>query len=610
MRILLLHVDQIEYEARERIKGISEDIEEDERKRRVDEALVTFLACEKGDNESCVESCVREIGEVFNKVKAEKIVVYPYAHLSSNLLDPKNAKRLTEEVANELKTRGYSTDRAPFGWYKSFSLSCKGHPLSELSKTIVPVEKAKTREEIIGKVKSRCVVLTPENEEIEMEMKKGVEEVDKIGDESLRSFILSGELGIVKGESSSFKEMQRLQVVDYEPASDSGHFRFYPNGALIFDLLTSFCRKVAKDSEAVEIDTPLIYNWAEPDIRAQTESFHERHYIVKGGESEKEFVLRFAGDFGLFKMLKESVISYKHLPFKVYELTKSFRYEQSGELSGFKRLRAFHMPDLHAFARDVDEGWDLFEEIFKEHVAIMDGLDIEYAIAFRVVEEFYTKYKDKIAELLRYANKSGFIEVLSERTHYWVIKDEFQEIDSIGDSIQLCTVQLDVEDGERYGIDYTDEDGKKKYCTIVHSSVGAIERLIHSVFEDALKKKPHELKFWLAPTQLRIIPVSREHVEDCMLLQKKIGGRADIDDREESVSRKIRDAGREWISMVLVYGKKEKGAEKYPVRLRNGEQREMSIDDINRYIKERVEGYPSGSLAMPVLLSKRPIFRG
>jgi len=605
MRILAIHSDYFEFEAKERIKGIAEDIG-DKEKERIEEALVVFVTCESKDDDSVAGRCADEIDSIAKKVNAKRIVIYPYAHLSSSLLDPASAVNLTRKISEAVGEKGYEVHRAPFGWYKSFVLSCKGHPLSELSKTIEP--ESKGREEIVENVRKRFVVLTKEGEEIELNKKE--EEAVKIREESLRKYFLSEELGKRSSESASFREMQRLQIVDHEPASDSGHFRLYPNGTLIFDLLRRFCKDIAISLNAMEIDTPVIYNWAEPDIREQTESFHERHYVVKGGESEKEFVLRFAGDFGLFRMLKSAVISYKHMPFRIYELSKSFRYEQSGELSGLKRLRAFHMPDLHSFSRNVEEAWNEFETIFKKHVEVMRGLGIEYAIAFRAVDEFYERYKERIIELLNYADKDAFIEILDRRTHYWVIKDEFQSIDSTGGSVQLCTVQLDVEDGERYGIAYTDENGEKRFCTIVHTSIGSIERLMHSVFEDALKKEKHELKFWLAPTQLRLIPVDGSHVNSCLELRRKLHGRVDIDDREESVARKIRDAEREWISMIVVVGEKEERAERYPVRFRSGDVKEMTLEDINSYIDREIGGYPFEVLAVPELLSRRVIFRG
>ena len=606
MRILAIHSDYFEYEAKEKIKGIGEDIDDRERKNRTEEPLVVFITCESEDNEDIVEACADEVADIMSKVKAERVVVYPYAHLSSSLLDPKEAMKMTGGIAEVLRERGLEVHKAPFGWYKSFLLSCKGHPLSELSKTITP--KKKTREDIVQNIPRHFVVLTKEGREISVE--KDEKDASKIEDERLRKYFLSGELGIKSAESNSFREMQRLQIVDYEPASDSGHFRFYPNGALMFNLLQRFCKEVSNSMGAMEIDTPVLYNWAEPDIREQTESFHERHYVVKGGESEKEFVLRFAGDFGLFRMLRDAVISYRHMPFRIYEISKSFRYEQSGELSGLKRLRGFHMPDLHSFSRGVEEAWSEFEAIFIKHVEIMEALGIEYAIAFRAVEEFYEKYKERIAGLLKRAGRDAFIEVIAQRTHYWVIKDEFQGIDSASGSVQLCTVQLDVEDGERYGITYTDENGEKKYCTIVHTSVGSIERLLYSVFEDALKKEKHELKFWLAPTQLRLIPVEKGYVKDCVELRTELHGRIDIDDRDESVARKIRDAEREWISITVVVGENERKSGVYPVRLRSGEVKSMSREEINRYIREGMGNYPFEPLAVPELLSKRVIFRG
>jgi threonyl-tRNA synthetase len=606
MRILAIHSDYLEYEARERIKGIGEDIDEGERKKRIEEPLVVFITCESEDGKDIVEPCADEIEEIMEKVKAERVVVYPYAHLSSSLLNPKEAMEITNSIADVLLERGRKVYKAPFGWYKSFLLSCKGHPLSELSKTIAP--KKKTREDVVQNIDRRFVVLTKDGREIPLEKKES--DASRIEEASLRKYFLSGELGVKSAESSSFKEMQRLQIVDYEPASDSGHFRFYPNGTLMFNLLQRFCKDVSDSMGAMEIDTPVLYNWAEPDIREQTESFHERHYVVKGGESEKEFVLRFAGDFGLFRMLKDAVISYRHMPFRIYEISKSFRYEQSGELSGLKRLRAFHMPDLHSFSRGVEEAWGEFEAIFRKHVEIMEALGIEYTIAFRAVEEFYEEYKERIVGLLKQAGRDAFIEVIEKRTHYWVIKDEFQSIDSAGGSVQLCTVQLDVEDGERYGIKYTDEAGEKRYCTIVHTSVGSIERLLYSVFEDALKKEKHELEFWLAPTQMRLIPVEKEYVKDCIDLRTNLHGRIDIDDREESVARKIRDAEREWISMIVVVGENERNSGVYPVRFRSGEMKNMSVENMNSHIGEKMSGYPFESLAVPELLSRRVIFRG
>jgi threonyl-tRNA synthetase len=360
----------------------------------------------------------------------------------------------------------------------------------------------------------------------------------------------------------------------------------------------------------MQIDTPIMYDWHSPDIQEQGSSFHERHYTINLKDEKREFVLRFAGDFGLFRMMKGATMSYKQLPLRIYEFSKSFRMEQRGELSGLKRLRAFHMPDLHSFAKNIDESWDEFADIYKSYTDFANTTGVEYAVVFRIVDEFYQKYKNKLIELLVYTGKPAYIEVLSGKKHYWVVKHEFQGIDSVGGSCQLSTVQIDVEDAARYGIVYTDKDGSKNGCIICHCSIGSIERWIYCILEDALKKDKPELPFWLAPTQLRLIPVTDEFVEDCVAIANSLPGRIDIDDRDEKVGRKIRDAEREWINLIVVFGEKEKEKSKLPVRVRSGEIQEFGLKELKREIEVGNQGFPYEVLPVPKLLSKRIVFRG
>jgi len=308
--------------------------------------------------------------------------------------------------------------------------------------------------------------------------------------------------------------------------------------------------------------------------------------------------------------MKEATISYRNLPLRVYEFSKSFRYEKRGELSGLRRLRAFHMPDLHVFTTDFEQAWEEYQEIYQAFGRYADSTGIEYAISFRVVREFYDKLKERIVELLKFSGQPAFIEILSQRKHYWVVKHEFQGIDSTGGNCQLSTVQLDVEDAARYGIVYTDAEGRERGCIILHTSVGSIERWIYTLLEDALKKKKPELPLWLAPTQVRFIPVRDEYNEKCLELARSLHARADVDDRDEKVGRKIRDAEREWINLIVVYGEKEEKSERLPVRLRSGEIREMALEEVQDYISERCRDLPYRELPMNIRLSRRVKFRG
>ena len=139
MKILAIHSDFIEFQAKKKaFKAAEENINPD--LQRVEECLVIFTAAEKPDenNEKVIlEKYLHEIKSIATQVKAQKIVIYPYAHLSSNLASPKFAEKIMKDAEEQLKKeKSYEVFRAPFGWYKSFNVACKGHPLSELSRNI------------------------------------------------------------------------------------------------------------------------------------------------------------------------------------------------------------------------------------------------------------------------------------------------------------------------------------------------------------------------------------------------------------------------------------------------------------------------------------------
>lgn len=612
MRVLLIHADKFEYEVKEPTKMAEEIPEGHEKRNFFKETLVVFSTVESSDTDpdAIADVAAADLAEVCGKVRAESIVLYPYAHLSSQLAPPDLAVSVLKAVEKAVSAKGFKVHRAPFGWYKAFEIRCKGHPLSELSREFT-AERAVTREEVVEKISSEYFLLTPEGEEIPLDMER-VESVKALDDHpSLRKFILSEEVGRTTGqEPPSIKAMQRLELVDYEEASDRGHFRLFPKGHLIFQLLERWADQIATERiGAIQIDTPIMYDWSFPDIRSQGMSFHERHYTLRT-EENREFVLRFAGDFGLFRMLKGATLSYRSLPLRIYEFSKSFRLEQRGELTGLKRLRAFHMPDVHCFVKDLEQGWEEYALLYKNYSDLADATGVEYAVAFRIVKEFYDRYKDRLMELVRYSNKAALVEVLSEMKHYWAVKHEFQGIDSVGGAVQLSTVQLDVEDAERYGIVYTDADGKRKGCIICHSSIGSIERWIYMLLEEALKKDKPALPFWLAPTQIRLIPVGQEYIPDCERLAASLDARVDIDDLDDKVGKKIRNAEMEWINMIIVVGEKERASGVYPVRLRSGEQIPMTLEQLRAEVRRLSEGYPKARLPLPALLSKRPVFRG
>jgi threonyl-tRNA synthetase len=473
----------------------------------------------------------------------------------------------------------------------------------------------KNRHAVSAQLSSRSIILFPDEQEWSLDLHNDAqirEVFDQLEDSELKAYIEAEELkGGRRAEPPSINLMRQHELVDYEKASDCGHFRFYPKGKLIFDLLQDWAYEIAvKRFGAMDINSPLLYDWADSEIREQAGSFHENHYLVKPPDSDREFVLRFAGDFGLFKIMQQAKFSHHMLPLRIYEFSKSFRYERSGALSGLKRLRAFHIPDVHSFCKDPEEGWDEYQQLYRHYADLAEGAQIHYAICFRVVEEFYQRHRQKIVELLRYSKRPAFIELLPSMKHYWAVKHEFQAIDSVGGNVQLSTVQLDVRDAEVYGIRFVDSNGQKQGCIICHSSIGSIERWIYAILEEALQRDPPRLPLWLAPAQLRIVPVAPEFIDYCLKL-KCSGIRIEVDDSSESLGKKIARANKEWIPYVAVVGQKEIDQNSLMVSERaSGNRFPLRLRELEKKIRDRCQERPFRDLSLPVRLSKRPIFYG
>ncbi|MET1124848.1 MAG: threonine--tRNA ligase [Archaeoglobaceae archaeon] len=617
MRLLLIHADYMEYEVKKRTKYAEET---DKVGERVEEVLVAFTSVEKGDNEEVAARAAEEIREVARKVGAERILIYPYAHLSSNLADAQTAVEILKLL--ESKLSDFEVHRAPFGWYKAFRISCKGHPLSELSREIggeeAEVTKALKDEE---KVVSHWFILTPEKELVE------IEKFDFTGYEKLRKFA-NYEIAkrrAVDATPPHVEFMRRLGIADYESASDSGHLRYYPKGRLIKGLLERFITQKCIEYGAMEVETPIMFDRAHPTLRRYLERFPARQYIIRG--DKREFFLRFAACFGQFLMLSDATVTYRHLPLRIYELTRySFRKEQRGELVGLRRLRAFTMPDMHTLVRDMEEAKREFFEQYKLSIEVLREIGIEpedYEVAVRVTRDFYENNKEFVHSLVDVLKKPILVEMWDQRFFYFVLKFEFNFVDALDKASALSTVQIDVENAERYGIKFVDSDGSEKHPLILHCSVsGAVERVMYALLEKAKfmldAGKLPMLPVWLSPTQVRIIPVSDRFVDKAVEIAEELRRRdvrVDVDDRNETLAKKIRDAATEWIPYIAVLGEREveRGTLTVTVRAEStpSEQRrvEMSVDELAERIKGECRGKPFAPLSLPMLLSKRPAMR-
>jgi threonyl-tRNA synthetase len=375
----------------------------------------------------------------------------------------------------------------------------------------------------------------------------------------------------------------------------------------------------------MQVETPIMYDLDHSALGAYVKKFPARQYTVKS--DNKDFFLRFAACFGQYMIMHDMTISYRNLPLRLYELTHySFRREQSGEVSGLKRLRAFTMPDLHTLCGEIGQATEEFKNQFSTSMRWMQDLQLDNEVALRFVREFYEENKELARDLARMAGKPILIELWNERYFYFVMKFEFNVIDSLDKASALSTVQIDVENAERFNITYADEKGQRNHPFILHTSIsGSIDRCVYAILErEAIKmkkgKKPM-LPLWLSPTQIRFIPVGDEFVSDCKDFLDELNNiseyhhiRSDIDDREESVGRKIRDAEKEWIPVIVVVGDKEREGKTFNPRFRSldigDNEKSYNIRDLHELISSNVKGFPQESLSLPIYLSKRPKFKG
>jgi threonyl-tRNA synthetase len=634
MRLLQLHTDFVEYcPVSKEIVQAEQDVSKE--KVHLDELVVTLIAVENGDDENLARDAAEEIGKYLVKLKANRLLIYPYAHLSSDLAPAESAISVVKSIENFAKASGVEVFRAPFGWTKSFEIKVKGHPLAENFKVVKHSSRSGHYTTTIvsdglSSSPERVSVALSEEEKLESTwwihepggIVTPVENYDfKSSNKRLKHLVNyeTAKRRAVDQQPSHVKLMKKLGIADYEPASDLGNMRYYPKGKLMKSLIEQYVgREIAKYG-GIEVETPVMYDSKHPSMESYFNRFPARQYALTS-DNNKQLFLRFAACFGQFLMAKDFVLSYKHLPLRLYELARySFRREKSGELSGLRRLRAFSMPDCHALCADMNQAKDELLRRFELSSTVINTIGLSTSetleMAIRFTKEFYDYNREFINKLVDKFGRPVLVEMWNIRSFYFILKWEFNFLDSTGKASALSTDQIDIENSSRYGIEFVAEDGSKKNPVILHNSPsGAVERVIFALLEYcaeiASKGGKPSLPLWLAHTQIRIIPVGTQHLEKCKqicseLTKQKI--RTDIDDRNESVSNKIRQSEIEWIDYTVVIGDNELETSAFVVRNRKqGKQAKLTLLQLAEEIQLLTRGMPYLPLSLPVYLSTRP----
>ena len=407
--------------------------------------------------------------------------------------------------------------------------------------------------------------------------------------------------------------------IQWETMSDAGHMSLGPHGAMMFDLISDYATDIVNNSgvDVYSIKGTNMFSLDEPAVKEHADLFGDRLYTVDTGK--KKFILRYAACHQQFAMIRNWNISYKNLPFGAYEVADAYRMEQSGETMLCFRTRRLNMPDFHVLCRDEPEARDKLEildgKIFDEIENI--GREYDMLVNFSS-KQAYEENKELILDLCKKHGRDALIHIYPEGiNYYWTVNIEYHVLDQMKRPREIGTVQIDVGNAERFGIQYSDEKGEKQYPVILHCAViGSIERWMYTLLDTAVSIEktgsPGYLPVWITPEQVRLMAKNEECVEMTQKIAEKIrnaGIRVSVDDTDATVGKKVRLAKQDWCSYTAVIGEKEIESHMLRVYARSeNKDIDMSVDDLIDRISEETEGMPVRPMYMPSNLSKRCVF--
>lgn len=392
---------------------------------------------------------------------------------------------------------------------------------------------------------------------------------------------------------------KELGLFAFSEKVGSGLPLWLPKGAMLRERLQQFLQKAQMESGYLPVVTPHIgskqlYITSGHWEKYGTDSFRP---ITTPQEGE-EFMLKPMNCPHHCEIYKAEPRSYRDLPLRLAEFGTVYRYEQSGELHGLTRVRGFTQDDAHLFCRP-DQVKEEFKKVIDLVMYVFTSLDFQNFTAQVSLRDKENKSKyigsDENWEIAENAIREAvsekglpFVEEYGEAAFYGP-KLDFMVKDALGRSWQLGTIQVDYNLPERFELEYVDSDNTRKRPVMIHRApFGSLERFIAVLLEHCGGNLP----LWLAPVQVKILPISdrfNEYAEEVKAILKHQDIRAEVDDRSEKIGRKIRDTELAKIQYMLIVGEKESMEKTVSVRRHgHGDLGAESIDSFIEKVKEEV----------------------
>ena len=366
---------------------------------------------------------------------------------------------------------------------------------------------------------------------------------------------------------------------------------FHPNGMVVRNELINYWREVHRRYGYQEIKTPMIMNRKLWETSGHWDHYKENMYFTK--IDDEDYAVKPMNCPGGMLVYKSHQHSYRDLPLRLGELGIVHRHELSGALHGLFRVRNFTQDDAHLFITpaqiedEIQHTIDLFDEVYS-------------TFGLKYTAELSTRPEDSMGSDEIWENATNALRnALEHRGLKYVINEgdgafygpkiDFHLRDSIGRTWQCGTIQLDMLMPEKFDLTYVGEDGEKHRPVMLHRVVyGSIERFIGILIENYAGAFPT----WLAPVQVRILPITDKHADYAYELKKKmfdLGLRVEVDDRNEKTGYKIRESQVKKTPYTLVVGDQEMADGTAAVRKRGVKDSEvMKVDDFIKYVQEKI----------------------
>ncbi|MBW2995349.1 threonine--tRNA ligase [Candidatus Woesearchaeota archaeon] len=372
---------------------------------------------------------------------------------------------------------------------------------------------------------------------------------------------------------------------------------WHPNGSIIYNKLVEFAKEENKKRRYNEIRTPTILNASMWKVSGHWDNFKEGMYFTK--IDEQDFAVKPMNCPGGLLVYKSRIHSYRELPLRNAEFGFVHRHELSGVLSGLFRVRAFTQDDAHSFCTE--------EQIENEIIDMVEyAVKLYKTFGFKDIGTFIATRPEKSIgsdeawELGTNALKNALkklkmdYKIKEGEGAFYGPKIEFNLKDSIGRNWQCGTIQVDLSMPGRFDATYEAKDGTKKTPVMIHRAIlGSLERFIGVVIEHFAGKFP----LWINPVQIILLPIADRHREYCAQVLKKMqesGLRAEIDERAETINKKVRDAEVRHINYILVVGDKELKNKTVNIRTRDNEV--LGEKKVDALVKQMIKEVDTKSL--------------